>query len=99
MSMYATKCTLCIKNGVKNPPAPVHFSKCWAYCRSCYISRFPAESIRRGYIEGELKAPKKEKKKKNQIVEVFIQDTLFDFEEKEKFDIRKFGCGCTGNLP
>ena len=94
MSMFARYCTLCVKRGRRNPPAPVHRSKVWAYCHDCYVEQFPAMSIKRGYIEAPPKTPKQPKER---VVEVFVQASLF--EKEDKFDIRKFGCGCQGLLP
>jgi hypothetical protein len=51
-------------------------------------------AIKRGYIEAPPKTPKQPQQR---VVEVFIQTSLF--EKEEKFDIRKFGCGCQGLLP
>lgn len=98
MSMFAKYCTLCRKDGVKNAPRPVVWSKCWAYCQDCYIRRYPDAAYKRGWIQEKPQKTKRVKVVEPPVVEKHWQPMLDDCFIKQK-PINKIGCGCTGILP
>lgn len=62
--MQTPYCTLCAKNGFRRDLAPNEGfrSKMWAYCKPCYIRRFPDAARKRGLIKQVPPKPKKVKK-------------------------------------
>lgn len=85
--LFSPFCTLCAKDGIRTDLAPHEGvrSKGWAYCKPCYIRRFPQAAKKRGWIQEVPPQPKKVVKPVKPV-----QMTLFEVGSAP--DI----CGCQG---